>query len=136
MNRSALLGLVALAGVAAGVGITASMDLAATVEAAPGDLTVTPRSDSSTFQLEEVCLNRGPYAAVRFRNGLGQTREVVVRNGPSTGYDYPTDAPLNVTTASGFTQFRAALGVTGATMTAASNWLRTNGVLTGTSGAQ
>ena len=129
MDRSALIGIVALAGVAGGAVLVASLDGDRAVVAAPGDVTLTaPRIDTS-FQLEEICLNRAPYAAVRYRDGSGRLREVVIRNGESTGYDYAADRAARISTPTGFTDFRASLGVTNARIKAAVDAAKASGVL-------
>lgn len=135
-SKKTILAMVTAAAIAGGT--IGALQFADSVEAAPGDLTVEPKLDPTTsLAIEEICLSRAPRALIRLRTRDG-IREVIVKNSPaeSTAYSYATDATSSITIANGFQQFRTALGITNATATAASAWLRTNNVVTGTTGAQ
>ncbi len=124
--RNAVIGLVALGGIAAGALMMDGVESLA----APGDVVPTsPRTDTG-LTLDRVCFDAdGPHAQLVYRDGFGASRIAVVRNGTSHGFNYATGAPLNVATPSGFTDFRQAIGITNAKMTAAVDGLKTAGVI-------
>lgn len=130
MNRNALLGIAGLAtlAVGVGVGVVARDALVAVAEAAAGDVTRTAPPTEPELRVDRVCIDRAPYVAVTYCDGR-RCRDVVFRNGTSSGFSDDTGQPVNVSTPTGFTDALTALTITNAKRTALTALARTSGAL-------